>query len=261
MPAARAEVRQTVGGISPGGSSRRCEASWTEGRGRFLTETELVDGSFEHRGAAVGTDGFRGGAWLAEGKGPLKQSRASGTSSDPKPAAHDWRYTRWGMSPEEVKVASRGTARPAGAGDQSGDRSQGGTVLLTAPVTWGDLAFKALFAFDLTPRRLSSVTPRLEKVDPNSKVRLVRLLNEFYGRPFSGHRARGIQILVWRSADTQIAYTDLGPESLAPDAPATSVNYQPFSAQTLTEDVKRPVRQAYAAVVGNPKLSVSTPAR
>lgn len=69
-------------------------------------------------------------------------------------AQADWKYTKWGMTPQQVVRASTNLARP---GSDPRPDSDGNVSKLVAPYQSGKFVFEAQFGFD-TAQRLSSVT-------------------------------------------------------------------------------------------------------
>ena len=69
-------------------------------------------------------------------------------------AKADWEYTRWGMTPQQVRNASKVPARESS--DLHPD-SDGNVTKLVAPYKSGKFSFEAQFGFDAADR-LSSVT-------------------------------------------------------------------------------------------------------
>ena len=61
------------------------------------------------------------------------------------PAAADWQYSQWGMSPAQVAAASGGVAKP---NDDRGLDAEGLRAELLAPYLAGSLPFTAVFRFD-----------------------------------------------------------------------------------------------------------------
>lgn len=139
----------------------------------------------------------------------------------------DWQYTKWGMTIEEVRSASNGTATaPAKLGNGFEDETTEG--LLTAPYQAGRFSFNSEFLFSKDDHRLASVELRLLQEDVSKlphKERWKReadlaaerrdLLDTFlqkYGKPerdqvlFSGlvHR------LDWRTDVDRVSFLELG---------------------------------------------------
>jgi hypothetical protein len=69
-------------------------------------------------------------------------------------AKADWKYTKWGMTPQEVVSASKNLARE---GSDLRPDSDGNVSKLVAPYQGGKFPFEAQFGFDAADR-LSSVT-------------------------------------------------------------------------------------------------------
>src|ERR1700744_5844671 len=69
-------------------------------------------------------------------------------------ARADWKYTKWGMTPEQVVSASTNLAKE---GSDPRPDSDGNVSKLVAPYQSGKFAFEAQFGFDAADR-LSSVT-------------------------------------------------------------------------------------------------------
>src|SRR6202035_49814 len=69
-------------------------------------------------------------------------------------AKADWKYTKWGMTPQEVVSASNNLAKEGA--DRHPD-SDGNVTKLVAPYQSGKFSFEAQFGFDATDR-LASVT-------------------------------------------------------------------------------------------------------
>jgi hypothetical protein len=92
-------------------------------------------------------------------------------------SAHaDWQYTKWGMTPEEVVDASKGTAWPTPNPDKvpHGDTYH----LLAGTYATQDFLFEVQFDFD-TAHRLSGV--RLNLTDYKKCTSLYRRLTSTYG--------------------------------------------------------------------------------
>src|ERR1700721_1255329 len=69
-------------------------------------------------------------------------------------AKADWKYTKWGMNPQQVVSASKNLARE---GSDLRPDSDGNVSKLVAPYQSGKLLFDAQFGFDAADR-LASVT-------------------------------------------------------------------------------------------------------
>src|SRR5262249_22040694 len=143
-------------------------------------------------------------------------------------ATNDWRYTRWGMTEEQVVIASHDTARPAEPADQSAERSRDAEVKLRAPVTWMGQRFTAFFGFDRKTHRLSSVTLQLQAGSEEDVVRLRNALSSLYGPPSSSVKQKDVELVVWFAGSEQIGFVRLSNPATAVSAPVTSVSYQPL---------------------------------
>lgn len=93
------------------------------------------------------------------------------------PSFADWQYTRWGMTVEEVRSASKGTATaPAKPGKGfEGDATEG---LLTAPYQAGRFSFEAEFHFSKEDHKLAYVELRLLQEDVSKLSRQERRTRE-----------------------------------------------------------------------------------
>ena len=69
-------------------------------------------------------------------------------------AKADWEYTRWGMTPQQVLIASKNLAKE---GSDLHPDSDGNVTRLVAPFQSGTFSFEAQFGFDAADK-LSSVT-------------------------------------------------------------------------------------------------------
>lgn len=100
------------------------------------------------------------------------------------PAAADWQYTKWGMTPEEVVAASAGAARQTTPSEDDG--SDGVVTLAMADYVASGFEFSAHFAFSRKDRRLAEITLLLD--EPSQCFELKGALERRYGSPTS---ARG----------------------------------------------------------------------
>ena len=126
----------------------------------------------------------------------------------PKPAICGWQYTRWGMTPEQVKSASQGNAieNPT-VGSQSNDS---GDALLMSPYRVGALDFKAYFLFDRKSKKLKTVS--LELVDQRKGKELYTQLVGQYGRPVSQDNTALMRVARWldRKNRNMVVWTTIG---------------------------------------------------
>ena len=109
------------------------------------------------------------------------------------PAAADWQYTRWGMTPQQVTAASRGVAKtnPAEVSDTGTHRSE--RALLAGPYSAARMSFRAVFYFGNADKKLSKVHLILQGGADCTDVR-AELMN-LYGPPLS--QAAGV-VTRWR---------------------------------------------------------------
>lgn len=91
-------------------------------------------------------------------------------------ALADWQYTRWGMTIDEVIVASEGQAEPYENGKKNTETS---AVELTAPYQGAGLKFFTYFSFDTKSNGLVYVS--LELADPSLCYELIGKLQSTYG--------------------------------------------------------------------------------
>ena len=101
---------------------------------------------------------------------------AAGVSS---PALADWQYTKWGMSPAEVALASKGAASISNG--QPGDRYAGAEIGAVGTYQSGDYSFDAVFYF--VANKLADIRLKLA----NSASQAYRLKNDLdgvYGKAF-----------------------------------------------------------------------------
>ena len=122
------------------------------------------------------------------------------------PAAADWQYTQWGMSPAQVVGASGGVAKP------NDDRSLDAEDLraeLSAPYMAGSLPFTAVFRFDLAGA-LDDVT--LIPVGPVSCPAVRTVLVTHHGPPEGKADVGGATTLRWHDLDANNLVVFLAPE-------------------------------------------------
>lgn len=122
------------------------------------------------------------------------------------PAAADWQYTQWGMTPDQVAAASDDAARP------NADRALdigGLKAALTAPYQGASLPFTAVFLFDGADKLR---TVALNPVGAIACPVIVQALGANHGMPEG--RADMVQATTLRWDDVEndnlIVYSDLG---------------------------------------------------
>ena len=123
-----------------------------------------------------------------------------------EPALADWQYTRWGMSPDEVKKASDDAAveNPDRGLDADGLKAQ-----LVAPYQGATVPFSAVFLFGIRDR-LAVVT--LNPRDPASCARLPGALQAHYGPPLASQDIGKGKSARWNDYgnDNVVNFLDLG---------------------------------------------------
>ena len=122
------------------------------------------------------------------------------------PARANWQYTQWGMSPDQVKLASDGTAR------DNGDRkldADGVKATLTAPYEGAALPFTAVFLFDARDR-LEYVT--LNPIGQISCPVVLQALSANHGTPTGTDDMVHASTRRWDDVenDNLVVFLDLG---------------------------------------------------
>lgn len=122
------------------------------------------------------------------------------------PAAADWQYTQWGMTPDQVTAASSQAAQPNP--DRKLD-ADGLTAALTAPYQGAAIPFKAVFLFDPS-NKLQVVT--LHPVGGIACPVIVQALAANHGAPENHADLLKSKTLRWDDADNDnlVVYADLG---------------------------------------------------
>ena len=122
------------------------------------------------------------------------------------PAAANWQYTRWGMTPAQVTAASHHTASETTPEEQAGERiaSTGEVALLTAP--WQSEKFRFTTFFFFSPgKRLTHVELKLQ--DPAEGAALLGSLRQKYGAAFDTKSFEMMSWEIWHYKGDQISYT------------------------------------------------------
>jgi hypothetical protein len=122
------------------------------------------------------------------------------------PAAADWQYTQWNMTPDQVQAASDGVAQP------NPDRrldADGLSAALTAFYQGESIPFTATFLFNAQDR-LRYVT--LSPVDRISCPLVVQTLAAHYGPPEGKADMVHAKTMRWDDTenDNLVVYLDLG---------------------------------------------------
>jgi hypothetical protein len=143
------------------------------------------------------------------------------------PAAADWQYTKWGMTPEQVTAESGGKAVETTAEEQKGNAHPAGVksdVHLKAPFESGRFQFVAFFYFSAPGGRLVGVHLNLKNAELGAE--LLASLRKKYGKPDIDHNRDVTPALlnyrvVWRAGSDLITYFGLPPKMF-------SVRYDPL---------------------------------
>lgn len=125
------------------------------------------------------------------------------------PAAANWQFTTWGMTPDQVTTAAHGDTTPANPSTQ--DSIDGDKILMEAPYSAGAFNFTAGFAFDSTDH-LDRVHLVLQSGDA---VALRAALVKKYGDPKhtdSDFEAFGGRI-IWVTPTDEIVLRQMGSNS------------------------------------------------
>lgn len=141
----------------------------------------------------------------------------------PGAANAHWQFTRWGMTPEAVIAASKGTATATTPEERDSQRESrsGLAPVLKAPWQSGKFRFTAFFFFE-PESELARISLKLE--DPSLALELIGALRGKYGEPDSKSESEVFELLVWRTRDDQVSCLRVG-TSLA--TVTASVRYQP----------------------------------
>ena len=122
------------------------------------------------------------------------------------PAAADWQYTQWGMTPDQVRAASNDAAQP----NLNRTLDAGGLkAVLTAPYQGATLPFTAVFLFD-DGGKLKLVT--LDPIGDIACPVIVQALRANHGMPKGKADMVHATTLRWDDveSDNLIVYLDLG---------------------------------------------------
>jgi len=116
--------------------------------------------------------------WL--GRAAAALALVSAVLSAMTEARADWQYTRWGMSPEQVIAASRGTAKPS-AGPELGDKSE--RLLVISNTEIENVVFWVSFYFSRSTGGLSRIFVQKDDCTAWTASRLRLLLRAKFGHP------------------------------------------------------------------------------
>ena len=122
------------------------------------------------------------------------------------PAAADWQYSQWGMSPAQVEAASGGAAKP---NDERDLDAEGLRAELAAPYMAGSLPFTAVFRFDAEDM-LDDVA--LIPTGPVSCPVVRATLIDHHGTPEGKADPQSAPTLRWHDLDANnlVVFLDLG---------------------------------------------------
>jgi hypothetical protein len=135
----------------------------------------------------------------------------------PQPAWSDWQYTRWGMTPNEVIVASKGAASETSPSQKSGGKTDNTEALLQGAYSSGKFRFHVTFSFSKGDHKLAFVS--LELLDPSLTPDLIGNLRGKYGEPTSTDNGSVLGLIVWREKSDQVSLIQIGN--------MTELRYQP----------------------------------
>jgi len=126
-----------------------------------------------------------------------------------QPAAANWQFTKWGMTPEQVIAASAGKASMTSAENSRGRSAGSLTAKVEMPYSVGEFEFRADFSFDQN-NQLAEVTLQLE-TGTMSALRVA--LEQKYGAalPHGNWHSEGDEIILFPIGETHgfIAYRPL----------------------------------------------------
>jgi hypothetical protein len=123
------------------------------------------------------------------------------------PAAANWHYTKWGMTPAQVVAASHGTAieTTPERRELHSTTTSGEVALLEAPWQSGRFHFTAFFLFD--KGRLTRVMLDLKSGDPEDGAALLGSLRQKYGAAYLSRPDALGAFEVWHFHGDLIGYT------------------------------------------------------
>ncbi len=148
------------------------------------------------------------------------------------PVEANWQYTKWGMTPEQVKAAAGSRSVQRVSDDEAaGHRIKDSRDQAVLKSTWksGDFEFQVFFYFR-DGKKLSQVSLELEDA-ANQGLALVESLTQKYGKPFPHSEEQFLELYVWHGETDQVSYLGIGTKvTNLPGAKATvNVRYQPLN--------------------------------
>jgi hypothetical protein len=120
---------------------------------------------------------------------------AAGLSSS---ASADWAYTHWGMSPEQVAAASRGSVKVLDVGRQTRDDADHWVLAAQGSFVDDALRLDVGFTFDTRTNGLNCV---MYNAAGGDVATLKAVLVKRYGKPASASSYGSTEILTWRQPD------------------------------------------------------------
>lgn len=120
----------------------------------------------------------------------------------------DWQYTKWGMTPEQVIIASKGLAVHTKDKENISRSASDGAhkVQLTTQYESGKFKFTVYFLFDRNSSELTYVHLLLNDKKFNSE--LLGATTSKYGKYDGKSLGEYLKIYYWYAAGDQITYTD-----------------------------------------------------
>lgn len=123
-------------------------------------------------------------------------------------ASADWQYTKWGMSPEEVLVASKGKLKPCTPSACKGKNTDSATPKHYGEYRSGEFRFTIVTLFNNRTGKLSTVS--LQLLDPTQGPSLIGALRTRYGEPANSSRTQIMSLWIWREKADQISVLSIG---------------------------------------------------
>lgn len=123
----------------------------------------------------------------------------------PTTALADWEWSKWGMTPDEVAAASKGTVKTVAA--DSSKSISGWDLDATGAWTQYDFSFTANFFFDAASKGLMAVA--LDLPDAKKCGDLRKALVAAYGAPANTQETENISVLDWTAAGNAVKLSDV----------------------------------------------------
>ena len=123
------------------------------------------------------------------------------------PAAGDWQYTRWGMSPDQVMEASKGQLKRC---DQTceGQNTKADAARLFGNYRAGEFSFTTFAMFNKQTNKLSLIILELQQKEKG--LSLIGSVRTKYGEPSTKNVTAMMSFYVWRDAKDQISIIAIG---------------------------------------------------